>query len=179
MSEYDVFRINSAALTARIEEIKRNPPPEILAYKQAHPEFKTVQAELLASYAGVGLTTLKNLKAGKLTDSSCSTLYLICRAFNLDPAELLNLPRGKVCNPDTCGKHTNSDMEAKQQRIGELREELGAARAKNEALKEVIDAKNAAIANSDNGIKIRNKAIMILTAVIVALAVLMGIGWLR
>lgn len=172
MSEIDIFRLNSAVLAGRIEDIKRNPPEKILAYKAAHPEYKTVACELLAAYAGLSVSTLKNLKLGKITDCNCSTMWLICRAFDIDPADLLGLPRGKVCNPATCGNHTHEAMEAKQQRITDLAESLGTARARADGLQLALNEKNAAIEKLDNGIKARNTSILVLVAVIIALAVL-------
>lgn len=170
MADNETFGFNHAVLLNRIEEIKRNPPPDILAYKHAHPEFKTVACELLAEYADVSVSTLKNLKLGKLTDCTCSTLWLLCRAFEIDPADLLNLPRGKVCNPASCGKLSHEAMESKQQRIADLSCDLGAARSKIESLQESLNEKNAAIAKRDHSIKFLCILSLALVVAIVAVA---------
>lgn len=172
MSETEIFRLNSAVLAGRIEDIKRNPPEKILAYKAAHPEFKTVACELLAAYAGLSVSTLKNLKLGKITDCNCSTMWLLCRAFEIDPADLLGLPRGKVCNPATCSNHSREAMEAKHKHIADLSQSLGAAHARADGLQLALNEKNAAIEKLDSGIKARNTSIFVLVAVIIALALL-------
>ena len=185
MLENEPFRINNAVLANRIEEIKRNPDPKFLEYKQAHPEFKTVACELLAAYAGISVSTLKNLKQGKLTDANCSTIYLICSAFDLDPAGLLNLPRGKTCDPVTCGNTLSGRLEEKDNRIKDLAArcdvahnqlvslhttirdqslELGEARGQ---LKE----KDAALERRNKGVKLRNRIICVLVAILLALLV--------
>lgn len=170
MPDTDSFHINSACLAARIEDLKRNPTPAILEFKAAHPEYKTVACELLAEYANVSVSTLKNLKLGKLTDCTCSTLWLLCRAFDIDPADLMNLPRGKVCNPAACGQHNHAAMESKQQRIADLSCDLGAARSKIESLQESLNEKNAAIAKRDHSIKFLCILSLALVVAIVAVA---------
>lgn len=120
MPDNQNFKLNNAVLLARIEEIKRNPPPEILAYKAAHPEFKTVSTALLAEYARISETTLKNLKLGKIPDSNCSTVWLVCKAFGIDANNLLGLPTKAACDPATCGSHSQIRLEAKSQRVSEL-----------------------------------------------------------
>lgn len=185
MPEAEIFRINSAVLASKIEELKRNPPENILAYKAAHPEFKTVACELLAEYANVSVSTLKNLKLGKMIDCNCSTLWLICRAFNLDPAVLLGLPTAKACNPTECSSNAHArriDLEtrctAADQRIdaligqvGDLRESIGTANARVEAAERLITEKDASIARRDKGIRTRNRLLIALFALIIALAV--------
>lgn len=185
MADTDTFTFNSAVLMQRIEDIKRNPPPHILAYKAAHPEFKTVACELLAEYADVSVSTLKNLKLGKATDTSCSTLWLICRAFEIDPAALLGLPTVKACNPDACSSHAHArhaDLQSRcaaaDQCIADLHaalesqyEALGAANAKVDALERIIKQKDASIARRDKDIRIRNGLLIALFALIITLAI--------
>lgn len=197
MSEAENFRLNSAVLANRIEEIKRNPPEKILAYKAAHPEYKTVACELLADYAGVSVSTLKNLKLGKMTDCNCYTLWRICRALDVDPAALLGLPSPKVCNPAECSSHAGAHLDAHRQhaahlesrcttadqRIADLhdiiavqRESLGAAVARAECLQNALGEKNAAIAKHDNDIKYRHYVILALVALIAAMAIVFILG---
>lgn len=182
MPEAEIFRLNSAVLANRIEEIKRNPPPEILAYKASHPEFKTVACELLADYADVSVSTLKNLKLGKMTDSNCSTIWLICRAFDIDPAALLGLPMAKACNPAECSMQIHaqtarleSQCTAADQRIdalhaviGDQREALGEAKARAHGLEVLLNEKNASIARRDKGIRMRNVLLLALSVALLA-----------
>ena len=102
MQECIQFKLNSAVLFNRIEEIKRNPPQKFLAYKAEHPEFKTVNCALLADCAGLSESTLKNLKLGKITDCNCSTAYLVCSALDIDVRDLLNMPKISDYDPDAC-----------------------------------------------------------------------------
>lgn len=186
MPEAEIFRLKSAVLANRIEEIKLHPPPEILAYKAAHPEFKTVACELLADYADVSVSTLKNLKLGKMTDSNCSTIWLICRAFDIDPAALLGLPMAKACNPAECSMQIHaqtarleSQCSAADQRIDALhaaladqREALGAAKSHAADLEQLLNEKNASIAQRDKGIKIRNVMLLALSIALLAAIIL-------
>ena len=186
MADIETFHIQSAVLLNRIEEIKRNPPPHILAYKAAHPEYKNVACELLADYAGLSVSTLKNLKLGKIADASCCTLWLICRAFDIDPAALLGLPMAKACNPAECSMQIHaqtarleSQCSAADQRIDALhaaladqREALGAAKSHAADLEQLLNEKNASIAQRDKGIKIRNVMLLALSIALLAAIIL-------
>ena len=195
MPDIQNFKLNNAVLLARIEEIKRNPPPEILAYKAAHPEFKTVSTALLADYARISETTLKNLKLGKVPDSNCSTLWLVCKAFGIDANALLGLPTKAVCDPATCGSHSQIRLDEKRQRVSELEavvadqtiqikdlhyairtesRALGEAQGRINALESALKDRDASIARRDAGIKLRNKILagMIGIYVLLALAVI-------
>lgn len=175
------FKLNSKVLFDRIEEIKKNPPPEILAYKAAHPEFKAVNCALIAAYIGLSEKTLTNLKLGKLTDSNCSTIGMICMALGLDPRDVFGMPKKSECDPETCSSHTQARLNEKRQRISELEalykdadarlvnlrtiirdqsKQLGAAEARAEGLERVIVEKDACIARRDAGIKRRNRILM-------------------
>jgi peptidoglycan hydrolase CwlO-like protein len=174
------FKLNNAVMMARIEEIKRNPPPEILAYKAAHPEFKTVSTALLAEYARISETTLKNLKHGKVPDSNCSTAWLVCKAFDIDANALLSLPTKTICDPATCGNHSQIRLDEKRQRVSELEavvndqtlqikdlhsairtesRALGEAQGRINALESALKERDASIARRDAGIRLRNKVL--------------------
>lgn len=186
MSEPQAYKLNNAALLTRIEEIKRNPPPEILAYKALHPEYKTVSTALLADYAGISESTLKNLKLGKIPDSNCSTIWLVCRAYGVDANQLLNLPTKPACDPNTCGSHTHARLDEKRIRIAELEaaitqqnnqieamrmqrhddiQELGIAKGKLHVMEQ-------AITRQDAGLKLRNRVIFMLSILVILLAIL-------
>lgn len=191
MPDIQNFKLNNTALLARIEEIKRNPPPEILAYKAAHPEFKTVSTALLAEYARISETTLKNLKLGKVPDSNGSTLWLVCKAFGIDANALLGLPAKAVCDPTTCGSHSQIRLEAKSQRVSELEavvadqtmqikdlhsairtesRALGEAQGRINALESTLKDRDASIARRDAGIKLRNKMLAGMIGIYILLA---------
>jgi DNA-binding Xre family transcriptional regulator len=114
------FKLNSKVLFDKIEAIKKNPPPEVLEFKAAHPEFKTVNCALLAEFIGLSEKTLTNLKLGKLTDSNCSTIWLICNSLGIDLRDYFGIPRQSECNPDTCSSHAQARLDEKRQRIAEL-----------------------------------------------------------
>lgn len=167
MQNAAVFKLNSKVLYDRIEAIKKNPPPEILAYLAAHPEYKAVNCALLADYIGISERTLTNLKLGKLTDSNCSTIWLICTALDIDLRDYYGVARQSDCDPTTCSSHTQARLDEKRQRISELEalykdadsrlvnlrtiikdqsEELGAAKARAEAFAQLVAVKDASIA---------------------------------
>lgn len=198
------FKLNSEVLFNRIEDIKKNPPPQILAYKAEHPEFKTVNCALLAEYIGLSEKTLTNLKLGKLTDSNCSTIWMLCTALGIDPRDYLGLPKRSECNPDACSGHAQVRLEEKRQRISELEtsladkekelsrlrviireqsEECGAAKAHSNALERLISEKEASIARRDAGIRMRNRiilcAMLFFSLTLVADLLLGNFGWFR
>ena len=186
------FKLNSKVLFDKIESIKKAPPAEVLEFKAAHPEFKTVNCALLAEYIGLSEKTLTNLKLGKLTDSNCSTVWLICSGLGIDLRDYLGMPRQSECNPDTCSSHTQARLDEKRQRIAELEAlykdadgrlvnlrtiikdqsaELGAANAKVEVLERLIAEKDNRIVTGRKGIATRNIIICVLgVAVVITLA---------
>lgn len=193
MPDIQNFKLDNAVLLARIEEIKRNPPPEIQAYKASHPEFKTMSTALLADYARISETTLKNLKLGKIPDSNCSTVWLVCKAFNIDANALLGLPSKNPCDPATCGSHSQIRLDHMRQRAAELeavvndqnnqikdlhtaiREEsraLGEARGRIHALEATLTDRKESIERRDKGINMRNKAIISMVALYVLASIL-------
>lgn len=187
MPDMQNYKLNNAALLARIEEIKRNPPPEILAYKASHPEYKTMSTALLADYARISETTLKNLKLGKIPDSNCSTIWLVCKAYGIDANTLLGLPTKTTCDPATCANHSQIRLEEKRQRVTELEaltneqaaqikdlhtamraesRAVGEANGRIHALESAIKERDTDIEQRDKDIKTRNKAIIIMAALL-------------
>ena len=167
MQNAAVFKLNSKVLYDRIEAIKKNPPPEILTYLAAHPEYKAVNCALLADYIGISERTLTNLKLGKLTDSNCSTIWLICTALDIDLRDYYGVARQSDCDPATCNSHAQARLDEKRLQISELEalykdadsrlvnlrtiikdqsEELGAAKAKADAYAQLVAVKDASIA---------------------------------
>ena len=165
MQECTRFALNSAVLYARIEEIKKNPPPKFVAYKAEHPEFRTVNCALLADYAGLSESTLKNLKLGKITDCNCSTAYLICTALDIDPRDYLRMVKISDCNPDTCPnakpraedgqavamltaqlQYAENNLAAARALAMDQAMQLGAAKATTEALQQTAAERAAVIA---------------------------------
>lgn len=204
MTGTEPFRLNNDVLFARIEEIKKNPPQKILEYKAAHPEFKTVNCTLLAAYAGMSESTLKNLKLGKIADSNCSTAWMICTAFDIDPRDYFRIARASDCDPAACNSRTQAQLNEKTKRIEEMEaqykdadsrlvnlrtiikeqsEALGAAKERAEGLKSVIADREASIARRDKGIAVRNKIILgcvlFFAVLLIADMLLSGIGWFR
>ena len=192
--EISEFKLNSKVLFDKIEAIKKNPPPEILAYLKEHPEFKTTNCALLAAYIGISEKTLTNLKLGKLPDSNCSTVKMICTALNIDIRDYFGMARQSECNPETCTSHANARLDEKRQRIAELEAlykdadgrlvnlrtiikdqsvELGSAKAKVEVLERLISEKDNRIAVGGKGIATRN---MIICALGIALVVVMALA---
>lgn len=188
------FKLNSKVLYDRIEEIKKNPPPEIVAYLKEHPEFKATNCALLAAYIGISEKTLTNLKLGKLADSNCSTVRMICAALNIDLRDYFGIPRQSECNPDTCSSHTQARLDEKRQRIAELEAlyndadkrlvnlrtiikdqsaELGAANAKVDVLERLIAEKDGRIASGGKGIATRN---IVICALGIALVIMMALA---
>lgn len=190
--EIGEFKLNSRVLFDRIEEIKKNPPPEIMAYLKEHSEFKAVNCTLLAAYIGISEKTLTNLKLGKLPDSNCSTVKLICTALGIDIKDYFGMPRQAECNPDKCSSHAQARLDEKRQRITDLEAlykdadsrlvnlrtiikdqsaELGAANAKVEVLERLIAEKDGRIASGGKGITTRN---IIICALGIALVIVMA-----
>lgn len=187
------FKLNSKVLFDKIESIKKNPPPAILEYKAAHPEFKTVNCALIAEYIGLSEKTLTNLKLGKLTDSNCSTIWLICTCLGIDIRDYFGMQKQSECNPETCSSHAHARLDEKKQRITELEslysdadqrlvnlrtiirdqsEELGAAKGRCETMERLINEKDISIARLDKGIHARNHVIIaLIAAIVLALAV--------
>lgn len=180
------FKLNSGVLYSRIEEIKKNPPADVLAFKAAHPEYKTVNCTLLADYMGISESTLQNLKLGKATDSNCSTVWLLCTKLGVDPADLLNIPRKKACNPAECSSNAQARLDEKMLHIANLEmqfkdadgqlsglrsiiceqnRQLGAAEGKVETLERLIAEKDGAVSRRNSGIKKRNIAIIAMAAI--------------
>lgn len=198
------FKLNNRVLFEKIEAIKKNPPPDILEYKAAHPEFKTVNCSLLAEYIGISEKTLTNLKLGKLPDGNCSTVWMICMALDIDMREYLGLPRKTECDPAACTSHTQARLDEKRQRIAELEAlyrdadkhlaamhsvitaqsaELGAAKAGAAGAERLLAEKDACINRRNRGIRMRNRLIFILAAVLIALLIadllVADAGWIR
>lgn len=193
--EISGFTLNSKVLFDRIEEIKKNPPPEIVAYLKEHPEFKATNCALLAAYIGISEKTLTNLKLGKLPDSNCSTVKMICTALKLDIRDYFGMPRQMECNPEKCTSHAQARLEEKLQRITELEAlyndadkrlvnlrtiikdqsvELGSANAKVEVLERLISEKDNRISVGGKGIHTRNVIICVLgiaLVIMIALAI--------
>lgn len=140
MQNAAAFKLNNKVLYDRIEAIKKSPPPEILAYLAAHPEYKAVNCAMLADYIGISERTLTNLKLGKLTDSNCSTIWLICTALDIDLRDFYGVTWQSDCDPTTCSSHTQARL------VKEQSEELGAAKAKAEAYAQLVAVKDASIA---------------------------------
>ena len=181
------FKLNSKVLFDKIESIKKNPPADILEFKAAHPEFKTVNCALIAEYIGLSEKTLTNLKLGKLTDSNGSTIWLICTSLGIDIRDYFAIPKQSECNPETCSSHAHARLDEKKQRIAELdalcrdanmqlsslhaiirnqSEDLGAAKGRCETMDRLISEKDISIARLDKGIRARNHAIIALIAVL-------------
>ncbi len=198
------FRLNSKVLFDKIEAIKKNPPAEIMEFKAARPEFKTVNCALIAEYIGLSEKTLTNLKLGKLTDSNCSTIWLICTTLGIDPREYLGLPKQSECNPETCTSHAQARLDEKRQRIAQMeaaaanqeRElaklrtiikeqsiEYGGAKARAEVLERLISEKDGSIARRDKGIQQRNRIIVgmiiLFLCILVVDLLLAKFGWFR
>lgn len=197
MQQITEFRLNSKALFDRIEEIKKNPPQEFIEYKEAHPEFRAVNCALLAEYIGLSEKTLTNLKLGKLTDSNCSTAWLICNTLGLDLRDYFGIPRRSDCNPDACSSDVQARLDEKRQRIHQLETseadlkrdlaalhiEYGSANARAEGLERLLTEKEGSIARRDRGIFVRNRIIFILILVfgllILSDILLANFGWFR
>lgn len=192
--EISEFKLNSKVLFDKIEEIKKSPPPEIVAYLKEHPEFKAVNCALLAAYIGLSEKTLTNLKLGKLPDSNCSTVKMICTALKLDICDYFGIPRQMECNPEKCTSHAQARLEEKRQRIMELEAlykdadsrlvnlrtiikdqsaELGAANAKVDVLERLITEKDNRISSGSRGITTRN---IIICALGIALVIVLALA---
>lgn len=182
------FKLNSKVLFDKIEAIKKNPPAEIAEFKASHPEFKTVNCALIAEYIGLSEKTLTNLKLGKLTDSNCSTVWLICTMLGIDPRDYFGMPRQSECNPESCSSHAQARLDEKRQRIAELEaltadqdsrlvnlrniihqesKELGEAKGQVAVYEHRLKECEDKIARRDSGIKMRNRLICILIALII------------
>ena len=179
------FKLNSKVLFDKIEAIKKNPPQEVLEFKAAHPEYKTVNCALLAEFIGLSEKTLTNLKLGKLTDSNCSTVWLICNSLGIDLRDYFGIPRQSECNPDTCSSHAQARLDEKRQRIAELEslckesdrklinlnciireqcEALGESKAKASGLE-------ASLSEKKKDVEIRNRIILGLASAVLVTAV--------
>lgn len=197
------FKFRHGALYDRIQEIKKAPSAAVLEYK-SEVGAKQVDSALLAEYVGVSESTLKKLKSGGIADPRGSTYWLLWRGFGIDPRDLLGIPRDTEHVHDATaydGKH-KAVLEEKDKRIAALEEQcrdaeqrltnlrtiihrdalaLGKATAEAEALREKVSEKNKEITWRDGHIRRRNKIILALIGVLVALFVadllVSGAGW--
>lgn len=141
------FSLNSGALYARIEEIKKNPPPEILKYKEDHPEFKSTNCALLAGYAGVSEKTLTNLKLGKLTDCNCSTAKMVCEATGLDIRTYLGMTDAPVPSVDSSELRVlQQRVDARGERIKDLEKLLDKEQTESSRLRKMLLKESRALA---------------------------------
>lgn len=180
MFEAPTFRINNSALFARIEELKKHPTPDILEFKALHPEYKTVNCTLLAAYAGVSESTLKNLKLGKITDCNCSTVFLICVKLGLDLYDMFGLPKPAICDPASCTSNSIALLDEKNRHIADLEaqhkdadarildmyEQLGIAKAKAESIELILHEKENSIDKLNCEMRKRNITIIGLFALL-------------
>lgn len=165
MQEYQ-FKLNNAVLFTRIEEIKQTPPQKFLAYKAEHPEFRTVNCALLADYAGLSESTLKNLKLGKITDCNCSTAYLICTALDIDLRDLLSMPKISDCDPDAC-PHSKNGQDHSAQHLAIIAAQIQAA---SETMQQASAQRTAATAKLGKVIIATAAALAVFLAAVIVLA---------
>lgn len=74
------FRINHVAIKEAIEFKKKN-----------DPAFAHISMTAIAKSIGLGESTFKKLLSGVTFDPQCSTAWVLCRAFGLDPAVIFGL----------------------------------------------------------------------------------------
>lgn len=89
-------------------------------FKQDNTQYKDASCAEIAQYIGLGESTLKKLKTGQNQDPRSSTLWLIWKAFGVEPCELLGIPGSTKCKPDQCSSTSRALLEEKDKRIAEL-----------------------------------------------------------
>lgn len=124
------FRFRHTNLMQRIED-----------YRKTQPEGADLTCGAIASRVGLAESTLKKLKAGQISDPRGSTYWLLWKAFNIDPRELLGIPIGAA---DVNESEMRVRLDEKRERIVELTREVETLQAEklrlqrmyNEACKE-------------------------------------------
>lgn len=183
------YKFEHEALVARLDELKKAPTEEMKSFLQAHPEYKSFNCAALAEYAGLSEPTLKKLKSGQIADPRGSTFWILFNKFGIRPREVLKCIPPNVCDVECANKaklrldEIMQQCAADQEELSRLRrmvlEERTAASTAQAALLE----SEAKIARRDRGIKMRNKLIFILIAVLVCLFIadlfIANAGWFR
>ena len=183
------YKFEHEALVARLDELKKAPTEEMKSFLQAHPEYKSFNCAALAEYAGLSEPTLKKLKSGQIADPRGSTFWILFNKFGIRPREVLKCIPPNVCDVECANKakikldEVLQQSTTDQQELARLRrmvlEERTSAATAQAALKET----EAKIARRDQGIRMRNRMLLILIAFIAALFVadllLSSYGWFR
>lgn len=89
-------------------------------FRRGSPKYKDASCAEMAQYIGLGESTLKKLKTGQNSDPRSSTLWLIWKAFGVEPCELLGIPGSTKCRPDQCNNTSRALLDEKDKRIAEL-----------------------------------------------------------
>lgn len=89
-------------------------------FRQTNPQYKDASCTEIAQYIGLGESTLKKLKTGQNPDPRSSTLWLIWKAFGVEPCELLGVTTGTRCKPEQCNNASKALADEKDKRIAEL-----------------------------------------------------------
>lgn len=155
VSDVEEFRLNATALRESIEFVRKN-----------DPRFKNATLATMASVAGIAESTFKKLLAGGIADPRTSTMWLISRAFGLDPRVPMGLAptrdfkqEEEAYNPTLMGE-MRRQVEALEQSSSIKDSELDRLRKmvleKGELLghaEEKVSALNATIADRDRTIQ--------------------------
>jgi len=190
------YVFDNKALVARLDYLKEHPLPEMTAWMQQHPEFKSWNCAALAAYSGLSEPTLKKLKGGQIADPRGSTYWILYNKFKILPRMVLKcIPEG-ICNVDCANqarlklKETTRQIEELEQRHAADQAELGRLRLRlleesraAASAQAYVDSNSAQITRRDKGIKMRNRLIFILIAILVGLFLadvfIAGAGWFR
>lgn len=100
-------------------------------FKKNNPEYEDAPCSLLAQLTGLAESTFKKLKQGLITDPRSSTVWLVCRAFNIDPRAILGFSNVGAA------VHMPTD----QASVSELRSQLAASEQDRDRLRKMYNAK--------------------------------------
>ena len=109
LAHLEGYKFRSSVLATAINQFRQN-----------NPKYKDASCAEIAQYIGLGESTLKKLKTGQNQDPRSSTLWLIWKAFDIEPCELLGIPGSTKCKPDQCNNTSRALLEEKDKRITEL-----------------------------------------------------------
>lgn len=181
----DGYILDGAALAARFKSLKDKPTPMMLAWLKAHPEFPEFNIWAHVAYSGLSEATIKKIKSGTVTDLKGCTFWVLYVKYDIKPREFLRCLPAIQCNLE-CANQARHKLDAAIITIEKLETQLASSRAEIKDLtaqlvsasnsasntQQRVEAMERAITRRDAGIKMRNRLVFILAALIISLLVI-------